>query len=34
VHLGALVPGADATQWYWGEHIDISKANPSFSQLS
>jgi hypothetical protein len=28
------IPGADATQWYWGAHIDISKANPSFTQLS
>jgi hypothetical protein len=27
------IPGADATQWYWGEHIDISKANPSLTQL-
>ena len=27
-----MVPGADATQWYWGEHIDISMANPSLTQ--
>jgi hypothetical protein len=26
------VPGADATQWYWGKSIDISKANPSLTQ--
>ena len=26
------VPGADATQWYWGKHIDISKANPTLTQ--
>jgi hypothetical protein len=26
------VPGADATQWYWGAHIDISTASPSFTQ--
>ncbi len=27
-----MVPGADATQWYWGAHIDISVANPSLTQ--
>ncbi len=27
------VPGADATQWFWGPHIDISMANPSLTQL-
>ena len=27
------VPGADATQWFWGQHIDISKANPSLTEL-
>jgi hypothetical protein len=27
-----IVPGADATQWYWGSHIDISTANPSLTQ--
>jgi hypothetical protein len=26
------VPGADATQWFWGKHIDISKANPTLTQ--
>lgn len=25
-----LVPGSDATQWYWGSHFDISTANPGF----
>jgi len=29
-----IVAGADATQWYWGAHIDITTANPSFTQLS
>ena len=24
-----IVPGASATQWYWGTHIDISTASPS-----
>jgi len=28
-----MVPGANATQWYWGSHIDISVANPSLTQL-
>jgi hypothetical protein len=28
-----MVPGANATQWYWGSHIDISTANPSLTQL-
>jgi len=27
-----IVPGADATQWYWGTSIDISTATPSFTQ--
>jgi hypothetical protein len=26
------VRGADATQWYWGKHIDISKAHPSLTK--
>jgi hypothetical protein len=25
-----LVPGSDATQWYWGSHYDITTANPGF----
>ena len=25
-----VVPGASATQWYWGQHFDISTANPDF----
>jgi hypothetical protein len=25
-----LVPGSDATQWYWGSHYDISTALPRF----
>jgi hypothetical protein len=25
-----LVPGSDATQWYWGTHYDISTVNPDF----
>jgi hypothetical protein len=25
-----VVPGSDATQWYWGSHFDISTANPGF----
>jgi hypothetical protein len=25
-----MVPGADATQWYWGSDYDISTANPGF----
>jgi hypothetical protein len=25
-----LVPGSDATQWYWGTHYDISTVNPRF----
>jgi hypothetical protein len=24
------VPGASATQWYWGPNYDISTANPGF----
>jgi hypothetical protein len=25
-----LVPGSDATQWYWGTHYDISTVTPRF----
>jgi hypothetical protein len=25
-----MVPGASATQWYWGQNYDISTANPGF----
>lgn len=25
-----VVPGSDATQWYWGRNFDISTANPGF----
>jgi hypothetical protein len=25
-----IVPGANATQWYWGTNYDISSANPGF----
>lgn len=25
-----IVPGANATQWYWGTHYDITTANPGF----
>jgi hypothetical protein len=25
-----MVPGADATQWYWGQNYDITTANPGF----
>ncbi len=25
-----IVPGANATQWYWGKNYDISSANPGF----
>ncbi len=25
-----VVPGSDATQWYWGTHYDISTVNPGF----
>jgi hypothetical protein len=25
-----ILPGADATQWYWGPNYDISTANPGF----
>jgi len=25
-----LVPGSDATQWYWGPSYDISTASPGF----
>ena len=26
-----VVPGSDATQWYWGQSIDITTANPSLT---
>jgi hypothetical protein len=26
-----ILPGADATQWYWGNSYDISSARPSFT---
>ena len=26
-----VVPGSHATQWYWGDHYDISTANPEFT---
>jgi hypothetical protein len=25
-----IVPGSDATQWYWGSSYDISTATPRF----
>jgi hypothetical protein len=25
-----IVPGSDATQWYWGSNVDISTATPRF----
>jgi hypothetical protein len=25
-----ILPGADATQWYWGKSVDITTANPGF----
>ena len=25
-----MVPGASATQWYWGNSYDITTANPNF----
>jgi hypothetical protein len=25
-----VLPGADATQWYWGKNYDITTANPGF----
>jgi hypothetical protein len=28
-----MVPGADATQWYWGTNIDVSVANESLTQV-
>jgi hypothetical protein len=28
-----IVPGADATQWYWGTNVDISTASPSLTQV-
>jgi hypothetical protein len=28
-----IVPGASATQWYWGSQVDISTATPSFTQV-
>jgi hypothetical protein len=27
-----IVPGASATQWYWGSHVDISTANPDLNR--
>jgi hypothetical protein len=27
-----IVPGSDATQWYWGTSYDISTANPDFER--
>lgn len=27
-----VVPGASATQWYWGSHYDITTANPDFAR--
>lgn len=27
-----IVPGSQATQWYWGKHYDISTALPGFEQ--
>ena len=29
-----IVPGASATQWYWGSSTDISTATPSLTQLA
>jgi hypothetical protein len=29
-----MVPGADATQWYWGSSIDISTASPTLTQAN
>ena len=26
-----ILPGAEATQWYWGPSYDISTANPGFN---
>jgi hypothetical protein len=26
-----VVPGSNATQWYWGAHYDITTANPEFT---
>jgi hypothetical protein len=26
-----IVPGSDATQWYWGQNYDISTAQPGFN---
>jgi hypothetical protein len=28
-----MVPGASATQWYWGSSIDVSVANPNLMQV-
>jgi hypothetical protein len=25
-----IVPGSDATQWYWGQSFDTSSATPRF----
>ena len=27
-----VVPGSDATQWYWGQSVDITTANPSLTR--
>lgn len=27
-----VVPGSDATQWYWGQNVDITTANPSLTR--
>jgi hypothetical protein len=27
-----VVPGSSATQWYWGNHYDVSTANPDFNR--
>jgi hypothetical protein len=27
-----IVPGSDATQWYWGQSVDITTANPSLTR--
>ena len=28
-----IVPGASATQWYWGTNVDISTASPALTQV-
>jgi hypothetical protein len=27
-----VVPGSDATQWYWGDSFDVTTANPDFAR--